>query len=179
MKKMLMLCLACSTSLVACGGSDSVTGPGGGGANTTGAAFMSVSPQGGMTGVSMTTPLSFRFGGAMASGMEQFFDLHMGGLDGPLVPMTSGWSTDRTTLTCILAGPLQQKTTYTIHMGGHLTDANGHSVNYDTNGAMMGGQWIMGGMMTGTHTGMQWGMMGTGWRHTNGSYGMAFTFTTA
>jgi hypothetical protein len=26
---------------------------------------------------------------------------------------------------------------------------------------------------------MGWGMMGNGWRNTNGSYGMVFTFTTA
>ena len=38
----------------------------------------------------------------------------------------------------------------------------------------MGGQWIMGGMMTGTHGGMGWGMMGSGWRNANGSYGMVF-----
>ena len=43
----------------------------------------------------------------------------------------------------------------------------------------MGGQWIMGGMMTGTHGGMAWGMMGSGWHNANGSYGMVFTFTTA
>ena len=34
-------------------------------------------------------------------------------------------------------------------------------------------------MMPGTHGGgMGWGMMGNGWRHANGSYGMVFTFTT-
>jgi len=44
---------------------------------------------------------------------------------------------------------------------------------------MMGGQWIMGGMMGGSDGGGSWGMMGSGWRNTNGSYGMAFTFTTA
>ena len=35
-----------------------------------------------------------------------------------------------------------------------------------------------GGMMNGSHGGMGWGMMGANWRHTNGSYGMVFTFTT-
>ena len=34
--------------------------------------------------------------------------------------------------------------------------------------------------MPGIHGGgMGWGMMGNGWRHANGSYGMVFTFTTA
>ena len=33
--------------------------------------------------------------------------------------------------------------------------------------------------MSGSHGGMAWGMMGGGWQHCNGAYGMAFTFTTA
>ena len=36
-----------------------------------------------------------------------------------------------------------------------------------------------GGMMGTGHAGTAWGMMGGGWRHSNGAYGMAFTFTTA
>jgi len=44
---------------------------------------------------------------------------------------------------------------------------------------MFGGQWVQGSVMTGAHGGgMGWGMMGVGWRHENGSYGMAFGFTT-
>jgi hypothetical protein len=34
-------------------------------------------------------------------------------------------------------------------------------------------------MMSGNHGGMAWGMMGSGWRNANGSYGMLFSFTTA
>lgn len=168
--------------LAACGGGPdhmtnaSPSGPGMMG--TTGAAFLAVVPQGGMTGISTTTPLSFRFGGSMAPGMEQYFDLHMGGIDGPVVPMSCGWSADRTTLTCHPEAPLQPRTSYTIHMGGGITDANGRHVGYDVYGPMMGGQWIGGGTMTGTHGGMGWGMMGTSWRHANGSYGMVFSFTT-
>ena len=65
-------------------------------------------------------------------------------------------------------------------MGGALTDGNGQPVGYDSYGPMMGGQWVMGGTMPGIHGGgMGWGMMGNGWRHANGSYGMTFTFTTA
>jgi hypothetical protein len=181
MKKIVLIPLV-PFLFAACGGSDRMTGPGSGmmgGTGAVGAAFMSVFPQGGMLGVMTTTPLSFRFGGPMAPGMEQYFDLHMGGLDGPVVPMSCGWSADRTTLTCNPAAPLQPRTSYTIHMGGGLTDANGRPAGYDTYGPMMGGQWIIGGMMTGSHGGMSWGMMGNGWRHANGSYGMVFTFTTA
>ena len=45
--------------------------------------FMSVSPQGSTSGVPASAPITFRFGGPMASGMEQYFDMHLGGLDGP------------------------------------------------------------------------------------------------
>ena len=86
MKKIVLISLVPVSFLAACGGSDRMTGPGSGmttGPATMGAAFMSVSPQGGMTGVSPTAPLSFRFSGPMAPGMEQYFDLHRGGLDGP------------------------------------------------------------------------------------------------
>jgi hypothetical protein len=160
MKKLPFAPLVPFLFLVACGGSGQMTGPGSGmmdGPGAMGVAFMSVSPQGGMMGVSTTTPLIFRFGGPMGVGMEQYFDLHMGDLAGPTVPMTCGWSADRTTLTCNPAAPLELYTTYTIHMGGGLTDGNGRPGGYDTHGPMMG----------------------SGWRNANGSYGMVFTFTTA
>jgi hypothetical protein len=166
--------------LVACG-SDKLTGPSSVSVSpATGAVFMSVSPQGSTSGVPASTPITFRFGGPMASGMEQYFDMHLGGLDGPVVPMNCGWTADRAVLTCNPAAPLTPRMTYTIHMGGGLRDAQGNPAGYDTHGAMMGGQWIQGGMMSGLHGGgMGWGMMGDGWRHANGSYGMAFSFTTA
>jgi hypothetical protein len=171
--------------LAACGGGqDHMTnaGPGGSGmmgGGATGAALLSLVPQGGMVGVSTTTPLSFRFGGPMAPGMEQYFDLHMGGIDGPVVPMSCGWSADRTTLTCTPGAPLLPRTTYAVHIGGGMMDASGRPASFDAYGPMMGGQWIVGGMMTDNHGGGSWSMMGPGWRHTNGSYGMVFTFTTA
>ena len=55
----------------------------------------------------------------------------------------------------------------------------GQQLDYAQYGPMMGGQWIMGGMMGSSHGGDPWGMMGPGWHNANGSYGMAFTFTTA
>ena len=55
----------------------------------------------------------------------------------------------------------------------------GQPLDYAQYGPMMGGQWIMGGMMGGSHAGGSWGMMGPNWRNANGSYGMAFSFTTA
>ena len=166
---------------VACGsgnmtGSDG-NGPGTGGPSG-GATFISESPAAGAMGVAVGTPLLFRFSGAMAAGMEQYVDLHMTDLSGAEVGMSCAWSADRTQLTCTPGSPLAPHTTYAMHLGGGMMSAGGAAVDY-TAGLGMGGQWIMGGMMTGTHGGMGWGMMGNGWRNANGSYGMVFTFTTA
>ena len=139
---------------------------------------MSVSPAGGATGMAVGSPMTFRFNGAMGTGMEQYVDLHMGDLSGAEVAMSCAWSADRTLLTCTPGSPLASRTTYALHLGGGMTSAGGMAVDY-TAGLSTGGQWIMGGMMTGTHGGMGWGMMGSGWHNANGSYGMVFTFTTA
>lgn len=154
-----------------------MTGSGGGA--SAGAAFISVSPAGGATGMAVGSPITLRFSGAMGAGMEQYVDLHLGDLSGAEVAMSFAWSADRTLLTCTPASALASRTTYAIHLGGGMMSAGGIAVDYTTYGPGMGGQWIMGGMMTGTHGGMGWGMMGSGWRNANGSYGMVFTFTTA
>ncbi len=126
----------------------------------TAVALRAVSPSAGATGVAVTSAITLGFSGAMASGMEQFMDLHMGDLSGGTVPMRCAWSTDRETLTCTPLSPLMPHTTYTIHVGGGMMGANGRMVDYSP-AQMMGGQWIMGGMMSGIHGGsMGWGMMG-------------------
>ena len=167
----------------ACGGGNDTMGPGmggsGGGGASAGVAFMSVSPAAGATGVAVGSPIVFRFSGAMGAGMEQYVDLHVGDLSGAELAMGCSLSADRTQLSCTPASPLVPHTTYAIHLGGGTMSARGTLVAYTTYGPGAGGQWIMGGMMTGTHGGMAWGMMGSGWRNPNGSYGMFFTFTTA
>jgi hypothetical protein len=167
---------------VACGSGSNMTGPGmngPGGGTSGGTAFMSVSPAGGAAGMAVGSAITFRFSGAMGGGMEQYVDLHVGDLSGPEVPMSCGWSADRTLLTCTPGSPLASRTMYALHLGGGMMSAGGMAVDYTTHGPGMGGQWITGGMMPGTHGGMGWGMMGSGWRNANGSYGMEFTFTTA
>ena len=155
-----------AASLVgACGGGSSMTGSGvngSGGGTSAGAALMSVSPARGATGMAAGSPITFRFSGAMGAGMEQYVDLHMGDLSGAEVAMTCAWSADRTLLTCTPGSPLAVHTTYAIHLGGGMMSAGGTAVDYTTYGPGMGGQWIMGGMMTGTHGGMGWGMMDSG-----------------
>ncbi len=168
----------------ACGGRSSMGpmagGPGGGrggSASAGSAAFMAVSPPEGATAVSTASALVFHFSGAKAEGMEKYVDLHRGDLSGATVPMACVWSGGQTILTCLPTAPLAPRTTYAIHLGGGMMSAGGLPVDY-TNGVATGGQWIMGGMMGGTPAGMAWGMMGSGWRNANGSYGMMFTFTT-
>ena len=61
---------------------------------------------------------------------------------------------DRILLTCTLVLPLAPQATYTIHLGGGMRNAEGVAVDYTTHGPGLGGQWVMGGMMTGSHGGM-------------------------
>jgi hypothetical protein len=69
--------------------------------------------------------------------------------------------------------------TYVFHLGGGMMTQAGQPLDYTRYGPMMGGQWIMGGMMGNSHAGGSWGMMGPAWRNANGSYGMVFGFTTS
>jgi len=163
-----------------CGGNGgNMMGPSSAATGSMAASFMSMTPQGGATGVSLTNQIVVRFGTTMGVGMEQYVDLHMGDLAGPTILMSCGWSGGRMTLTCTPQAPLSPRTTYVVHIGGGMMTQAGQQLDYAQYGPMMGGQWIMGGMMGGSHAGSPWGMMGPGWRNANGSYGMAFTFTTA
>ncbi len=177
--KVRSLMAAATLALAACGGSHmgnqmatNSTGA------TAGGALMSVSPAGNSSGVSPSTLLVLRFSHAMAPGMEQYVDLHEGDTSGPTVPMSCGWSPDRTVLTCQPSVALKAHTTYMIHMGDGMMDSDDHPVSMDA-GLAMGGQWLMAGMMGGLHAGSPMGMMGAGWHGANGSYGMVFAFTTA
>lgn len=140
-------------------------------------------PAGGATNVVVGDSVVVHFDHAVGPGMEAFAALHEGSVAGPLVPGTWGLSQDRTTMTFVPTSPLKPSTTYVIHLGGAMRDANGNVVDLQMHGAGMGGQWATQSMMSGMGTGMG-GHTGThmdaGWRHpTNGSYGMVFVFTTA
>jgi len=89
------LAIGASLAFTGCGGgTDTPMGPGGMGPGGAGAppTFMSVSPGGEAMGVAVGTPLEFHWGAPMGVGMEQYVDLHMGDLSGPVVPMSCGWS---------------------------------------------------------------------------------------
>jgi hypothetical protein len=141
--------------------------------------LVSVTPAGGSTGVSTAGPMVMTFSRPMMPGMEQYLDLHQGDVSGPLVVINCTWSADRLTVTCVPALPLQPSAPHTLHAGGGMTDTDGHPVDMSQHAALTGGQWLMPGMMGGTHAGAPMSGMGAGWTATNGSYGMTFTFTTS
>jgi Big-like domain-containing protein len=141
------------------------------------AQLTAVSPTPAATAVAPSTTITLTFSAPMMTGMEQYIDLHQGGVSGPIVPMACTWSPDGTTVTCTPGAPLAGGTQYTIHMGAGMTDDQGHMMDLDE-WTGMGGQWAMGGMMGGTHAGQPIGMMGAGWTHGT-HYGMLFSFTTA
>jgi len=140
------------------------------------ASLAAVSPAPGATAVSPATPITMTFGQPMMAGMEQYLDLHQGGVTGPVVPMTCGWSPDRTVVTCTPGSPLAAGTQYTIHAGAGMSDADGHPVGMGE-WTGMGGHWASAPMLGGMHAGQPVGMMGAGWTHA-GHYGMLFSFTT-
>lgn len=176
------MAVAALFGVVACGGSSQSSSQMMTGASPTSTAtstvLAAVVPGGNSVAVPTSTSISMRFNHAMLAGMERYMDLHEGDTSGPTVPMSCGWSSDRTVLTCEPATPLKAQARYTIHMGDSMMDADDHPVSMDP-GLAMGGQWLMGGMMGGMHAGSSMGMMGSGWVGSNGSYGMVFSFTTA
>jgi hypothetical protein len=167
---------------MACGGnsqsgSQMMTGPPST-AVSSGTVLAAVVPAGNAVSVSTSAAIVMRFNHAMAAGMERYMDLHEGDTSGPTVPLSCGWSSDRTTLTCQPQAPLKPQTRYAIHMGDGMMDTDNRPVGMDP-GLLLGGQWLMAGMMGGMHAGSPMGMMSSGWMGSNGSYGMVFAFTTA
>jgi hypothetical protein len=158
--------------LAACGG-DGTTG------SDTETVLESVSPVAGATGVNPSGTISARFSGPMASGMQQFMDLHQGSIAGPIVvPMSCSMPSDRMTITCTPGQPLEHGSPYTIHLGSGMMDASGHRAEIEQHGMGMGGQPVTGGMMGGMHGGQPTGMMGADWSDSDGHFGMAFGFET-
>jgi hypothetical protein len=145
--------------------------------------LVGVTPTGGSVGVATDAAIVLTWDHAMHPGMEAYVDLHRGGLDGPIVPMTCAWSADSTALTCIPQQPLEPATRYTLHVGGGMLAHDGGTVDM-TPGMGMGGAWATDSMMNGGNMmggGRHGGgaMTGDGWSHGNHPYGMVFEFTTA
>ena len=165
--KLLLGMTAAILGVAGCGGSD-LTDP-----EENLPVIASVFPAAQTTGVDPGAPIVIRFSHPMMAGMERFVDLHAGGTaSGPTVAGVWTWSSDRTELTFTHPEPLHQATHYTIHLGGGMRDQRNRELDHSACGAQ-GGVNAGAGMMGG-HS-----MMGDGWRHSNGGYGMLFSFTTA
>jgi hypothetical protein len=138
------------------------------------AALTSVVPAAGEMGVDPNTPIEIEFTHPMQMGMQMYVALHEGGPNGPTVEGSWTWSSDMMHLTFEHTEPLESQMDNTIHIGGGMRDAEGNPIDWESGLQHMGGEWctadMLGGMMN--H------MMGQGWMHENGTYGMGFTFRT-
>ena len=140
------------------------------------AILVSVSPMGGDTGVDPGASMVVMFDHPMHMEMETYAALHEGDMMGDEVPGSWTWSDDGTTMTFTPDEPMMPDTEYMIHVGGGMMGTHGESVNFETHGPDMGGEWATGDMMD--PGGMMGGHehMGEGWQHENGTYGMVFGF---
>ena len=146
--------------------------------------LLDVAPAGGSTGVSVDTTVTITFNHAMNPAMSQYASVHEGAISGPAVDGSWSWSADTTALTFMPAAAFKPASTYVIHLGGGMMDADGDPVNMSQYGPGCGGQTASAGMMGGGagSGGMGSGMgseMGQGWEGSDGNYGMIFTFTTS
>jgi hypothetical protein len=110
-----------------------------------------VAPAAGTTDVDPEGSITLRFSHPMGNGVEQYVDLHRGGISGPVVPMGCELSDDRSVLTCTPGQPLQSGTAYTMHIGAGMMDQNGRPAEIEEHGMGMGGQPVTDEMMGGMH----------------------------
>lgn len=150
--------------------------------------LLSVEPEAGSAGVGVDTVITVAFSHPMNPAMSGYADVHEGELAGPEIRGTWEWDENDTVLRFTPSEPLAPATDYVVHLGAGMMDAEGEHVNMEEHGTQMGGEWVTDGMMMtdgDMGTGMSGRMdpsehMGGSWDHpSNGSHGMAFTFTTA
>lgn len=175
-RKMLLVTLTAGLTVaaMACSGG-SGTGP------DAGTVLLDVVPAGGSSGVSVDTTITITFNHPMNPAMSQYASVHEGDVSGPVMQGTWSWSADTTALMFMPASALKPATTYTIHVGGGMMDADGQPVDLSQYGPGCGGQTATAGMMGGGmgSGGMGSDEMGAGWQGSDGNYGMVFAFTTA
>jgi hypothetical protein len=167
-----MLSLAAAVLLGAAGCSDEIVAP------DAATQLASVVPAGGAVNVDVGSVIVVEFSHPMMVGMEAYLAVHEGEVTGPVVAGIWAWSADRTRVAFQPASPLKPRTRYTIHIGGGMKDADGRMIGFGDHGGQMGGQWVSSRMMRGGMMGGTNAMMGDGWRHANGTFGMVFSFTT-
>lgn len=193
--KVAVLFMLAATAVAAAACGEDTAGPAAG----EGTVLVSVTPQGGATGVDPNAPVVVEFSHPLHRGMEAYVALHEGDVNGPVVAGTWTWSEDGTRLTFTPAAPLKPQTQYALHVGGGMRDHRGGLVDVEHHGQQMGGHRVTDGMMQGANqpgmhgqngmgmhgqsgAGMhsrRQGASGSGWCGANGFHGMVFYFMTA
>lgn len=152
---------------------------------TGGTALFSITPVGGSTNVGLGQSIEIRFTHPMHPEAAKLVAVHSGDLSGSVIEGAWMWGEGYTRLTFMPGSAWQPATEYTMHMGGGMMGADGRPMDFQSHGPAMGGWWatseIMDGDMMngGNMMGSGENHMGDGWRHSNGTYGMAFRFRTA
>jgi hypothetical protein len=142
-------------------------------------ALLSVAPEGESSNVALDAPLVVSFDGPMHDHAGDYAAVHEGDVTGPMVQGTWMMEEGGTVMRFMPAGGWDAGTEYAVHLGGGMTDARGHMVDFESHGPGMGGMWAEGSMMSGGMMGGgQHPHLGEGWQHQNGTYGMLFGFMT-
>ena len=143
------------------------------------ATLLSVAPTGEAVDVALDAPVVVTFDRAMHDEAPDYAAVHEGDVNGPVVQGSWMLEEGGTVMRFTPSQGWRAGTDHTVHLGGGMTDAEGHMVDFESHGMTMGGMWADGSMMSGdVMGGGQHPHMGAGWEHENGSYGMLFTFTT-
>ena len=148
--------------------------------------LLSVEPAAGAVDVSLTADIEVRFDHAVPPAMRSLIALQVGDCPGPVVGGIWSLTPDQMGLRFVPAVPLIPGTEYTVHVGGGMTDPFG--MPFDLAQHPLGGESVTEAMVLGPDgIGMGMGMdmmgqtithTGTGWAHSDGTYGLAFMFTT-
>ena len=147
--------------------------------------LLSVQPAVGAQNVTTQTQVTVTFDGPVSADALALMALQEGACPAPVVAGQWQLADDGLSATFTPAMDLRPAMMYSLHVGGRLTDAMGRVVDIEQHGPGLGGEWVT-MEMAGGMTGMGMGMGGTavnhtgfGWMHSEGRYGLAFSFTTA
>ncbi len=149
--------------------------------------LISVEPAAGSLDVSVTVDIQVRFDHPIPQTMRNYIALHEGDCPGPVVAGMWSLAVDQMGLGFVPTVPLMPGTEYTVHVGGGMTDTAGMPLDLHRHGILLGGETVTESMVRGPDgMGMGMDMMGQpithtgpGWAHSDGTYGLAFMFTTA
>jgi len=142
-------------------------------------ALLTVSPAAGAVSVDLSHPIEVRFDHTVESSGAHPIALHVGDCPGPIVMGTWSPTPEGRGLRFTPMQALEPMTDYSIHLGGHMTDAGGTMVDLERHGPALGGTWVTRDMVMGMNgMGMGQPHSGAEWLHPNGMYGLAFAFTT-